>query len=776
MTIFVIFFFCVGFFCQAMGTNSPFAAATQSSSSSSQKCTQLYLLNVQAYPDNKPFAGWDRGFDLIPGGHLAAEQINNNSIILPEHELKIIDIEAEACGRNIINKGLVNFYRELNINYSSPCIMGVIGLVCSSQTNVFAPLAGHSKIGYIQNTLSVSPQHRNDSKFPCLFHTISSSSVFNKAAVSLMKAFNWRRIGLVHDSLGFYFRNTANDFYNRIQQSYPGAEIITRIPIENSPAIFPKIFKIVNDQEVRINYWIVSHDQGAFSLCEAYKMRFFWPGYVYIMRFLDLNNLLHASKKTTCSENEILTAMEGVFLLEYRLSVSDATKLYSGWNYSEFRQKYVERLWQNAENRSDHVEANIYANTLYDQVWTFALAINASLPYIESKKLSFSDYKIGHTEAITEILKRQLKKVSFQGASGWIQFNEKQEVPSFIDIFQFRNGSPLQIGTYDPIAQNVTFITEYFPKFIPKDTFETSYILLPSWLGGLMLTLQAILLGIITINMVLIIWWRRDSKIKASSLVLNMLITAGCYLLWAAPVFTITLRMVVINNAVFLTFLCNASFWLESIGLDLIFATLLLRLLRVHHIFRMSQQISKYWMDRFLFIYVILICTGKVCLLTVEALVDYIHPEPQREYVPTSTPPYYEVTPRCSSNKQSLWLFLSLLYSAVLLLLVLFLATQTRHIRNTDFKDTKKVNLFVFLVAVIFTTASSLRVVFSEADIDIGADVAEWLAYFAVALICQLCLFAPKTMPLVVNKFVCMGNEGRSVKQKPLSYTCTMLI
>ena len=163
--------------------------SSPSSSNLSQECSHLYLLNIQPYPDNKPFASWDRGLDLIPGGHLAAEQINNNSNILPEYQLKIIDIDSEACGRNTINKGLVNFYRELVVS-KKPCIVGVIGMICSAQTNVFAPLAGHPNIGYIQNALSISPPHRNTSEYPCLFHTISSSSVFNKAAIAMMKAFN----------------------------------------------------------------------------------------------------------------------------------------------------------------------------------------------------------------------------------------------------------------------------------------------------------------------------------------------------------------------------------------------------------------------------------------------------------------------------------------------------------------------------------------------------------------------------------------------------------
>ena len=107
--------------------------------------------------------------------------------------------------------------------------------------------------------------------------------------------------------------------------------------------------KIINDQEVCINYWVVTDDQAAFSLCKACKWKLFWPGYVYVMRFLDVDNLIHASTKTTCSKKEILEALEGVFLLEYRLSVDDSTELYSGWSCGEFRWRYIKRLWQDEE-------------------------------------------------------------------------------------------------------------------------------------------------------------------------------------------------------------------------------------------------------------------------------------------------------------------------------------------------------------------------------------------------------------------------------------------
>ena len=93
------------------------------------QCSTLYLLNVQPYPVTNEFGDhWDKAFELIPAGHLATEQINRRSDILPGHKLKLIDIDSEACGiMNIISKGITNIYREL-VNSNRTCIVGIIGL------------------------------------------------------------------------------------------------------------------------------------------------------------------------------------------------------------------------------------------------------------------------------------------------------------------------------------------------------------------------------------------------------------------------------------------------------------------------------------------------------------------------------------------------------------------------------------------------------------------------------------------------------------------------
>ena len=121
----------------------------------------LSLLNVLPYPDKRPFAAWDGGLELIPAGRLAVEQINANPDVLPNHRLELIDIESEACGLTLVTEGLVNSYRHLVDPHST--VVGMVGLFCSSVTNVIAAIGGYPNIALLEIAGSTSPIHRNSS-------------------------------------------------------------------------------------------------------------------------------------------------------------------------------------------------------------------------------------------------------------------------------------------------------------------------------------------------------------------------------------------------------------------------------------------------------------------------------------------------------------------------------------------------------------------------------------------------------------------------------------
>lgn len=730
-------------------------AAHGISSEIQRQCPVLYLLNVEPYPyHDSPVPIWDRGLDLIPAGHLAAEQINNRTDILSGFDLKLIDIDSEACGIDTISKGTANFYSELVNPKYRECTVGVVGLFCSPVTNVISPIINHPNVGgFVHIAASTSPIHRGyNTNTTNLFHIIGSSSIFNEATIALMKAFDWQRISLVYNSIRLYRSTTAVDFTNRIHLD-PDRKLITHVPLSDSSA---KIFTAINGEEARVSYWTVTYKQAASLLCEAYKKHFLWPGYVYILHEPKIKKILQT--KSSCSKNELMRALEGVFLLKYRLFVDDDMTLVSGLSYSEFRRNYADELQIFANITGENLKECVYANSLYDQVWAFALALNSTLssqksPGVHVSNESHKMRSIG--QVISSSLKHELRKISFQGASGrMIHFGEEQESPSYVDIFQVQNGSEVLIGIYDPFSQNITF-TKRVPTDTPSDTFETIRILLPKWLGVCFLVAQGILFALITTNLILVIVWRKEREIKATSPILSTLIMIGCYFLFVRSLILIIYKMIDIENTHLLQFLCTLKTWL-SIGTDLIFATVLLRLLRIYRIFCTAPLtiMSNYWVDKYLLLYMIFLCLGKVVLLILWSGLDPIRPvtKPKYIYGPDIELPHYETTLHCSCNSVVLWILASKLYSGLLILMVVHLAIQTRHVKKSIYKDTKKVNVFIFLAVICLTTTLPLWVIFLGKRIEVGAATAEWLSLYSIPMLCQVCLFVPKTLPVIIRK------------------------
>ena len=575
-----------------------------------QNCSVLSLLNVLPLYQERAAVGkfesvWDRGLDVTPAGHLAVQQINNRSDILPGYELKMIDVDSEACGLNVVSKGIANTFRVL-VDPNQTCIVGVVGLFCSQVTNIISPIVSHPSIGgYVQIAASTTPVHRANNSEGKLFHIVEASSVFSEVAVSLMKAFNWTRISMVYNSLGLFSESVANDFVNKLQSE--GLNLVSQVPISNSLLNINETLDRFRDEESRISYWSLSYIHSAHLLCEAYHRNFRWPGYVYILREPTLENILE--QETSCSKEQILMALEGAFLLHYRLYSKNDTLLFSGWSFGEYKERYAHALQAFASRTNRELNDTDYANVLYDQVWAFALAVNNSLA------LTLMDYKI--KQYISTTLKDELESVSFQGATGWINFGEGRESHTSVNVFQVINGTPKLIGVYDQLSQNIMF-TDRAPQnrgvVIPNDMFETDYKLLPLWLTGCIVAAQGVLFCIISANMIFIIMWKDEREIKATSPFLSMLMIIGCYILCVEPILLVVLFRTyntALEDTRLLTFMCVFKSF-TVVGLEFILATLLLRMLRIQHIFQAKQMtmMSDYWMDKYLLVYALILCAG----------------------------------------------------------------------------------------------------------------------------------------------------------------------
>ena len=114
-------------------------------------------------------------------------------------------------------------------------------------------------------------------------------------------------------------------------------------------------------------------------------------------------------------------------------------------------------------------------------------------------------------------------------------------------------------------------------------------------------------------------------------------------------------------------------------------------------------------------------------------------------YPPASQAGFLQKT--CTSDYLMIWLLLTLLYIVILFLILIAIAIKSRKICQKHFKDTKKVNMFIFLLFFDIVLALSfwwlLKNLGSSVNLYI-AGIPLHLGHFGIILLCQLLLIAPK--------------------------------
>lgn len=740
--------FCLLLSCSSGGGGTAYSAAAVGEGA---PCSAVKLLNVVPYPDSGDMAGWDRGFEVIPAGHLAAAHINNRTDLLSGLRVEIEDIGSEACGRSLVADGLLGvFERVINM----PCIAGIIGLFCSAVTEQIIPLANHSLYGYVQLSSSTSPILSNQVMFPDVFRIMSSSEVFNRAMLAIMGEFNWTRVSLIYDSMGIYFDSTGSNFVKLIN-SEPDKTLLSSTPIVPTDMDFSNIFATMNSVQSTIAYYSVTEEESAAIMCEAFMRNQLWrDGYVHIFHERTVADMLN--NPVPCSQKEMMEAIEGVYSLQYRVEPSPASyQLVSGLPYETYQDEYLEKLEEFGKVTGMVLESNEYANTLYDQVWAFALAMNQSLGRVSLINSSF-EATYQNTPNLRETLAEELRKVGFNGVSGRIRFGKSQEAVTFVNIFQIRDGNPIYIGLFNSFSTNIIFAENFTETFdlqdLPDDQPETVHYLLPIWLGASALTAQGALLIMLIVNTLLLVYHRKSPEIRSSSFIVSLITMVGCYSLCISSALYAAYSSFYIADTDVFVVLCYLELWLSLNGLTILFIPLLFRLLRIFHVFASFRSTGKHFSDKYLLVFIFFVCSVMVILLVIWNAVDPLRFEPDVTYTqPHLHPPYFLEYAKCSGHLTGLWLILSYCLIGMILVVVLVLAIKTRHIKRKNFKDTKKVNIFVFSTSTILMTFFPLSYILLEVKVYIGAFVFKWLAYFFVSFLCQMFLFVPKIFPVLMS-------------------------
>ena len=201
----------------------------------------------------------------------------------------------------------------------------------------------------------------------------------------------------------------------------------------------------IKSQQTTILVLLLNLEQEAALLYRAIDENLVYPDYTWI----------HVERLP-----QHLNVTRGHIYLHTQTHLKPDTVLVSGETFAGLGLKHSEDI-KLIEQHYKHynLTPSVFASYWYDQVWAIALAVNNSLPVLENRNLSIDNYTIGQHE-ITDVIEEQMANLSFQGAGGWVEFNQYHSVSTpAVEIYWVTgNGMNKKVGLFDPHNRSL-FIT-----------------------------------------------------------------------------------------------------------------------------------------------------------------------------------------------------------------------------------------------------------------------------------------------------------------------------
>ena len=111
-------------------------------------------------------------------------------------------------------------------------------------------------------------------------------------------------------------------------------------------------------------------------------------------------------------------------------------------------------------------------------------------------------------------------------------------------------------------------------------------------------------------------------------------------------------------------------------------------------------------------------------------------------------PNFIRIEIDCHCRYKFIWFALLLSYFFLLSVAVIIVAVKSRKIQHVHFKDTKKVNLFIFLLFIIVICTFSYWNILASCGFYLASVVLLYAGHVLTAFLCQtIILFIPKIWP-----------------------------
>ena len=692
----------------------------------------LLLVSFEIHNVSSEQPWFNDGPMIQPGVELAVEQINQREDLLVGYSVNLT-VANSAC--NLLGYTAIGFVA--NLFHGGVKYAGIVGPTCSESVELVSPITGQEGVSIINVHIANSQVLTDRSRYRYSFSTVSSSQAYVGLFTHLMRENKWDSVAVLYEGSVTVYLTAYNLLVQQLPNVYPTGRIAFSAPVSDDS--FP-LSSIVN-QHLRVVIVLSTTNMARKIVCLIQRRypQLLFPTYQFVFigrhSFLSYPTILTLNHRHyECSVEEIIRGMEGYLLTHIKLDVANSIELVSGVTYSEYFQQYQERV---------NGSTTEWANPTYDGVWSLALALNNSIPRLNEIGLDLVDYTYGHREA-TDIIRDEVLKLHFQGASGHISFSKDTGfTTSSVPLHQVVDNTSVLIGYFDEDKEHL--VLEKDAEFV-DDSFPSKKVVVHPILGGSVVLITILVLALIVAVHILTLLYNKFSYIRASSYRVGQLTFIGCYMI-VLCLLCFTLQKISSTPAISTTTLCVIQVWSLSLGFTLILGTVAAKTWRLYRIFVHPWKPGSFLHDWVLMTVVLVLTAVDVVLCSIWSAKFKFTMIQQNIVTHNNT---IEVRAECHSEYYHAWFGALSIYQGLIMASALVLALLTKNISYESFK-TKSVIFLVYFLTITLSLGFPLYLILNTTRVS-GVNV-EYvvlsLTYLAVVCLCFVFLFFPPVLSLL---------------------------
>ncbi|XP_026675073.1 uncharacterized protein LOC108631949 isoform X2 [Ceratina calcarata] len=641
----------------------------------------------------------------LQAARLAIERVNEMNV-LSKFRLRLIYNDTKCDPGVAVDR----FFHALYSAKENDLIPLLLGTACSEVTETLAKIVPYWNV--IQVSFgSTAPALSDTTEFPLFLRTVAPDSSHNPARIALIKHFGWDTVTALSQT-GDMYSLAVNDLVTELEQ----ANITCTATITFAENDYKEQLRTLKELDTRIIIGSFSPRLAPSVFCEAWKLGMHGGDYAWILPgdTIDLSgmtgNWWH-SVPEECTPSQLSQTLDGLIIVKSHGSALGHEVSSSGLTSIKFTTELAKR----------GVTHSKFAGQIFDAVWAMALALEQTESILTKENASVAQYTHTRKDIALELL-QQLKQLRFLGVSGPVSFDGADRV-GITAFYQMHGHVVRRIAIFNPedgkLIMNCTgCATTRWPGGHPPAARRVFRLRVVTVAPAAFLAVTCLASVGVTLALAFLAFnlhFRKHKSIKLSSPRLNNMAAVGCGLVYGAVILLGLDHATLPDSNDYYPTVCTVSIghfpfarvYLLSAGFSLAFGSMFTKTYRVHRIFTRSRSgvvKNKLLQDTQL---ISLICV----LLLVDGLVVtlWVTFDPMQRHLRNLT---LEINPQdrgvvyqpqvevCRSLHTNSWLGALYVYKGLLLIVGVYMAWETRHVKIPALNDSQYIGMSVYFVVI----------------------------------------------------------------------------